>query len=508
MATRANLDRSSFSTSGRSSLAIQTPISPAAARASSVSRWAFQTATGTITWPAGTGRAAMASASGATPPSAASGARSTCHVSSTTTRPLMIRFFTASDIFILSNQATGFDDLRGVHKFLERRDAQALRTVGERFVFVAIAHIHLQQAAYHFRHLQRGERWSDDLADGGVVALRAADRHLVPFAAVLVDAQHADAADVVVAAGVDAARDIQFDLADVVLEVDIVEALRDGGGDRQRFGVGQRAEVAARAADHVGQQADVRRRQALGLDLFPQREQLRLLDVGRHDVLLVRDAQFAEAVAVRQVGHEVNLFGGGVARRHAGLLQRQHHGGVARLLVRLDVAADPVGESLVAALRGDHVAVVQLLVGRRLEVVDHALHLFDGQRFRAVFQVGPFRFDLARELLDADGLQQDLDAGLVLVVAAAVLVIHAHHGLGVGQHVLPRQELADHAAQDRGAAHAAAGHELEADLAGLVAHHGQADVVHGDRRAVLDGAVDGDLELARQGDEFRVERSE
>jgi hypothetical protein len=72
-------------------------------------------------------------------------------------------------------------------------------------------------------------------------------------------------------------------------------------------------------------------------------------DVGQHQVLFVGDAQFAEAVAVGQVGHEVHLFGGSVARRHAGLFQRQHHGRVARHLVRLDVALDPVGEGLVAA---------------------------------------------------------------------------------------------------------------------------------------------------------------
>ena len=103
-----------------------------------------------------------------------------------------------------------------------------------------------------------------------IVALRAADRHLVPLAAVLVDAEDADVADMVVAAGVDAARDVQFDVADVMLEVEVVEALGDGLRDRDRLRIGQRAEVAARAADDVGQQADVRRGQALRLGFFPQ----------------------------------------------------------------------------------------------------------------------------------------------------------------------------------------------------------------------------------------------
>jgi hypothetical protein len=46
---------------------------------------------------------------------------------------------------------------------------------------------------------------------------------------------------------------------------------------------------------------------------------------------------------------------------------------------------------------------------------------------------------------------------------------------------------------------------LKPIFAGVVAHHGQADVMHGDGGAVFDGAVDGDLELARQGDELGVE---
>jgi hypothetical protein len=83
--------------------------------------------------------------------------------------------------------------------------------------------IDLQQAVDHFRHLGGRERRADDLADRGLVALGAAERHLVPLAAVLVHAQDADVAHVVVAAGVDAAGDVQFDVADVVLEVDVLE---------------------------------------------------------------------------------------------------------------------------------------------------------------------------------------------------------------------------------------------------------------------------------------------
>jgi hypothetical protein len=62
-------------------------------------------------------------------------------------------------------------------------------------------------------------------------------------------------------------------------------------------------------------------------------------------------------------------------------------------------------------------------------------------------------------------------------------------------------------ADDRRAAHAAAHQHLEADLAGGVLQQLQADVVPGDGGAVLVRAGDGDLELARQEGEFRVQRA-
>ncbi len=239
----------------------------------------------------------------------------------------------------------------------------------------------------------------------------------------------------------------------------------------------------------------------------PEGEQLGLLDVGEDDVLVMAVAHLAEAVAVGQVGDGVQLLVGDVARRHAGGLERQRHGDVAGLLVGEGVAAAPAGEAgvLGVELGEGGVLVFQGLVGRVDEVRGHALELRLGEGARAVLEVGPFGLDLLGEDFRGQRLDQDLDARLVLVVAAAIAVVHAQDGVQVGQQVLPRQEFIDEVADDRGTAQAAADRDAEAQLAGVVLHRLQADVVHLDGGAVAHGAVDGDLELARQVGEFGVE---
>jgi hypothetical protein len=133
-------------------------------------------------------------------------------------------------------------------------------------------------------------------------AVGAGHRDLVPLAAVLVDAEDADVAAVVVAAAVDAAADVQVDVADVVQAVEVVEALGDGRGDRDRARVGQRAEITAGAGDHVGEQADVGRGEAGFARGQPQRAQVALVHPGQQQVLVVRDAQLAVAEALGQLG--------------------------------------------------------------------------------------------------------------------------------------------------------------------------------------------------------------
>ena len=106
---------------------------------------------------------------------------------------------------------------------------------------------------------------TEDVADRGLFGSVAADGDLVELGALLFDAQNADVADMVVAAGIDAARDLDLEIADLALPLRRLELPRQflRQGDRPR--VGQRAEVEARACDHIGDETGVAGRKT-GLD--------------------------------------------------------------------------------------------------------------------------------------------------------------------------------------------------------------------------------------------------
>src|SRR5215472_10295826 len=116
---------------------------------------------------------------------------------------------------------------RGIDALLERLDAEPPDGVDEALVLVAALDVDVDQALDDVGHLLSGEGRADDLAERRLIALCAADRDLVPLLAVLVDAEHADVADVMVSAGVHAARHVELELADVVQIVEIVEPALD-----------------------------------------------------------------------------------------------------------------------------------------------------------------------------------------------------------------------------------------------------------------------------------------
>ncbi len=149
--------------------------------------------------------------------------------------------------------------IRCIDALLEQVNADALVGVDETLIFGALFDVHIDQFADHLGHGFLGEGRAEDLAQARIAAGAATQGHLVEFFAFLVHAQDADVADVVVTTGVHATGNVQVQLADVEQVVQVVETALDRFGNRDRLGVGQGAEIAAWAADDVGQQADVRR---------------------------------------------------------------------------------------------------------------------------------------------------------------------------------------------------------------------------------------------------------
>ena len=140
------------------------------------------------------------------------------------------------------------------------------------------------------------------------------------------------------------------------------------------------------------------------------------------------------------------------------------------------------------------------------EIALDAADLLLGQSQGRMPDALPFLIHLAPDLVGAGLVDEDLDPRLELVVAPAEEIVDAQDRLDVGEDVLLRQEVADLVRDHRRAAEAAADIDGEAELAVGVALQMQPDVVDLDRGAVALGAGHRDLELARQEDEFRVQR--
>ena len=226
----------------------------------------------------------------------------------------------------------------------------------------------------------------------------------------------------------------------------------------------------------------------------------------QHQVLLVTDADFAEGIFVGEIGDRVHLIGGGVARRAAYRLQRQRHDRIALHLVREHrVAAPGLEMRIMRRLLQLFRHVRQLVIGRigeaRADFLDHGVI----ERQRAVANLLPFLLDFRSELLDAEFMHQDLDAGLVDVVAAAVLVVDAQDRFDVTEEIMAVNERLDGLADEGGTAEPASDQNLESGLASFVLVKPQADIVHLDRRAIMVRRGDGEFELARQEGEFRMQ---
>ena len=279
------------------------------------------------------------------------------------------------------------------------------------------------------------------------------------------------------------------------------DLLRDRDGSRG----GQRAVIHTGAGDDVAGQPGIGSGKPGLLQRRINGGQVRFMDMGQHDVLVVADAQVVMAVLLGQIGQQAHLVRAGVARRFPMRLEGHDDAGIAVHLVRMQVGVGPAAKGAVPGPFRRISVDGRVAEGRGREAV-----LEDRQRLAVgaveiAAAVQELLLDLGLEDIEAALVDGDLDARLVFVVAASRQVVGGDDRLDIGQQVFLGQEVADHLAQHRRAAQTAAHPDLEARSAVLL-DQAQADVMGGDQRTVAGRAGDGDLELARQELEFRMIR--
>ncbi len=207
----------------------------------------------------------------------------------------------------------------------------------------------------------------------------------------------------VVAAGVDAARDLDLELAHILGCLRISEAAGDVLGDRDGAGIGQGAIVQARAGDDVADQVDIGRGQTGLAQGRVHRRQVVQLDMRQDQVLLVGHADLTKAEALGQVGDQLHLLGAGVPGGLARLLQRHVDDGIAANLVRMDVLPRKPGQGRIGRLGGFENAGGrgQHLESRRREIAPDTRQLLVGQIGAGLIDLGPFGLDLAAKFRGA-----------------------------------------------------------------------------------------------------------
>src|SRR5207247_6060095 len=127
----------------------------------------------------------------------------------------------------------------GIDPLLERINADALDGVDEQLARPrAQLEIGRGDVLDHIGDLAIGNGGTEDRAELGVLAGAAADRHLIILLAVLLDAENADVTDVMMAAGVDAAGNVDVQPYQAAGASEIAGAARELFGDRDRARAG------------------------------------------------------------------------------------------------------------------------------------------------------------------------------------------------------------------------------------------------------------------------------
>ena len=120
-------------------------------------------------------------------------------------------------------------------------------------------------------------------------------------------------ADMMMAAGIDAAGDVDLERADLMLPLEIGEPSRDRLRDRDRAGGGQRAIVEAGAGDDVAGKPDIGGGETVRPPAPSRRVEIVALHMRQHEILVMAHPQLVEAVALGKIGDRAHLVGGGIA---------------------------------------------------------------------------------------------------------------------------------------------------------------------------------------------------
>src|SRR5260221_10549378 len=123
---------------------------------------------------------------------------------------------------------------------------------------------------HHVGDLPVRDGRSEQRAELGPFVGAATKGDLVELLTVFLDAQNADMADVMVAAGVDAARNVDVKPTKVAGEIEIAEPPGQLLGHRNGAGVGEAAVIEPGAGEDVGDEPAIRGRDPDGIEGPPQ----------------------------------------------------------------------------------------------------------------------------------------------------------------------------------------------------------------------------------------------
>src|SRR5262245_41518101 len=137
----------------------------------------------------------------------------------------------------------------------------------------------------------RGESTAREGADRAIFAGVAAKCDLIGLGAGLFEAENSDVADMVMPAGIDAARNIDFEFTNLPRAGAISETLGDPLGDGNRAGGCKSAIIEPRAGDDVGHEIRIGGSEALRRESVVDDWEIIKRDMRQDDILLMRDPE-------------------------------------------------------------------------------------------------------------------------------------------------------------------------------------------------------------------------